>query len=360
MAHLPQPIARVRHALRTFLDRRRADGALDDGDLLLVACSGGADSLALASQLAFLAPRSGLRGGLVTVDHRMQAGSGAQARAVAQAGADFGLDPVLVRAAPERAASEGTGPGAPPAGLGPEGTARRVRYAALAQAAAETQARAILLGHTMEDQAETVLLGLLRGAGTRALAGMAPTRATYWRPLLGVRRADTEAACAALGLTPWHDPTNAPDGPWRILAGGPLPRAAIRHHVLPATARALDQDPVPALARTAELARVDSDYLDALARDHHHLIDTGPGGHLGAAVGDLTALPQALRWRVLRELLTRAGSAPRALTMAHVREVDGLLTDWRGQAWVEVPGGLRVRRACGRLDAVAPPPMEKP
>lgn len=353
MAALPPAVARVRGALREFLTERRAEGALADGDLLLAACSGGADSVALAAQLAFLAPRLGLRGGLVTVDHGMQEGSAHQAARVARLGRDLGLDPVLIKT-PELPSA---------GGLGPEGQAREMRYAALEHAVSGSGARAVLLGHTMEDQAETVFLGLLRGAGTRAVAGMRPERGNLWRPLLRVRRADTEAACRDLGISVWQDPANQPDGPWRTVAGGPLPRAALRHHFLPALHEALEQDPIPPLARTAELAAADSDLLEALAAEHFRLIHAAvPGaGEARASIDtdELQRIPAPLRWRVLRELLIRAGAPAAQISMTHVRGVDALVVDWRGQRGASVPGGLQVRRTCGRLEVVTQPPLER-
>src|SRR5699024_10892879 len=137
----------------------------------------------------------------------------------------------------------------------PEAAARTARYAALADAAQD--AAAVLLGHTIDDQAETVLLGLGRGSGARSLAGM-PAAAGLWRrPFLGLRRSDTEACCTALGLGWAEDPTNAPDGPWRRADGGPLRRAAVRHHVLPALEDALGPGVAEALARTAQRLRDD-------------------------------------------------------------------------------------------------------
>lgn len=346
MAHLPAPIAAVRGAVRNFLDGRRRAGTLRDDDLVLVACSGGADSVALAAALAFLAPRMGLRAGLVTVDHAMQDGSADQATKVVRLGADLGLEPT-------RAAT--VDPGTVTAS-GPEGTARELRYAALERVAEEYGANAVLLGHTMEDQAETVLLGLSRGAGPRAVAGMPAARGRFWRPLLSVRRRDTEDMCTELGLPVWEDPTNRPDGPWRTAAGAPLPRAALRHEVIPDLARALGQDPVPALARTARLAREDSDHLDALAAAHFHLITTDP---TAIDIKPVEALPPALRWRTLRELCLRAGAPAAALGMTHVLAVDALITDWRGQAGISLPGGLRARRSCGRLYVITPPHLEQ-
>jgi len=361
MAHLPRAIARVRHALREFLTARREDGSLAQGDLLLVGCSGGADSLALASQLAFLAPRMGMRAGLVTVDHRMQEGSAEQAARVTEQGQRLSLDPSIIREV-----VPGDGPAAPGVGLGPEGAARELRYAAFEEVLGETGARAVLLGHTMEDQAETVLLALARGAGTRTIAGIPPIRGQFWRPLLGVRRAETAATCEELELPVWQDPANAPDGPWLTAQGRPLPRAALRHSVLPELALALGRDPVPALARTADLARSDADFLDAAAREHFTLIEEAPArettvasGTTSLAVEGAAALAAPLRWRLLREFLLRAGAPEGQVSMRHIYSVDTLLTDWRGQRGVSVPGDLQVVRSYGRLYIVTPPNLER-
>ena len=182
----PRPaVAEIRNAVRDSLQD------LGPGDLVLAACSGGADSLSLAAALAFVAPRQRLRAGAVTVDHGLQAGSAERARAVAATLTGLGLDPVeCVPVTVPRGGAHG----------GPEAAARTARYAALDDAAQRTGASVVLLGHTLDDQAETVLLGLARGSGPRALAGMAARRGHYRRPLLAVRRGVTADACAALGL----------------------------------------------------------------------------------------------------------------------------------------------------------------
>ena len=208
---------------------RRSLVGLAPGDLVLAACSGGPDSLALAAALAFEAPRLGLRGGGVTVDHGLQPGSAAQARRVTAVLTGLGLEPVhSVRVGP-------AGPG------GPEAAARAARYQALDDTASAAGAVSVLLGHTLDDQAETVLLGLARGSGARSLAGMAPASGRYLRPLLGIRRAQTRAACAALGLQPWDDPQNHDPG---------YARARVRHQVMPALAAALGPGLAQALARS--------------------------------------------------------------------------------------------------------------
>ncbi|MGB6454846.1 MAG: tRNA lysidine(34) synthetase TilS, partial [Streptosporangiaceae bacterium] len=257
----PHPaVAAVRRAVRVSL----AD--LEPGDLALAACSGGADSLALAAALAFEAPRAGLLAGGVTVDHGLQVGSPARARQVTEVMTALGLSPVLsVAVTVERPGGRGgssprVAAAAAAAGAsrypGPEAAARNARYAGLEQAAETTGASRVLLGHTLDDQAETVLLGLARGSGARSLAGMARSSGRYLRPLLGIRRDQTRAACTALGLEPWDDPQNADPA---------LTRARVRGQLMPAIAEALGPGVAEALARTADLLRADAEVLDGLA-----------------------------------------------------------------------------------------------
>ncbi|GIG35384.1 tRNA lysidine(34) synthetase TilS [Cellulomonas pakistanensis] len=332
--------------------RGAVSGALGDvpaGALVLVACSGGPDSLALAAGAAFVAGSRARRGepswrvGAVVVDHRLQPGSGEVAARAAAACRALGLDPVEVPAV------DATGPG------GPEAAARDARYAALDDAATRLGAAAVLLGHTRDDQAEGVLLGLARGSGARSLAGMPAARGLLRRPLLGLARADTLAACAALGLDPWHDPTNSPaDGD----AGAPA-RSRVRARVLPVLEQELGPGVAAALARSAELLREDADALDALAaellaRAGAAAADDGaPAVLLDAAV--LAAAPAALRNRALRAAAVRAGSPPGSVTRAHVAALAALVTDWRGQGPVHLPGRVAAARACGRLALGATP-----
>ncbi len=318
-------VAEVRTAVRGCL----AD--LAAGELVLVACSGGADSLALAAATAFTAPRLGLRAGGVTVDHGLQPRSAERAEKVAGLLGELGLDPV--RSAAVTVAQPG--PGAP----GPEAAARVARYGALDAAAAEYGAAAVLLGHTLDDQAETVLLGLARGSGGRSLAGMPARRGPYRRPLLAVRRAATTAACAELGLEPWQDPHNAD---FRFA------RARVRHQVMPALEAALGPGVAEALARTAGQLRADAECLDDLA-----FAESGQlrqeGDPAGLDVAALAALPAAIRTRVLRDAAVMAGCPPGALAAGHVGAVDALVTAWRGQRWTDLPGGVRASRRAGKV-----------
>jgi tRNA(Ile)-lysidine synthase len=316
----PHPaVAQVR------LGVRRCLAGLAPGGLVLAACSGGADSLALAAALAFEAPRLELRCGGVTVDHGLQAGSAERARQVVAVLTALGLDPVQsVRVSP-------SGPG------GPEAAARAARYQALDDAAIAAGAVSVLLGHTLDDQAETVLLGLARGSGARSLAGMPARRGRYLRPLLTVRRAQTRAACAALRLEPWEDPHNRDPA---------YARARVRHQVMPALTDALGPGIAEALARSAGQLRADADVLDALAQQEFERI------HSGDAAFDadgLAGLPAAIRTRVLRAAATAAGCPAGALTERHIAGLDALVTGWHGQRWTDLPGGVRGLRRCGKL-----------
>jgi tRNA(Ile)-lysidine synthase len=317
-------VAEIRAAVRGCLSDLAA------GDLVLAACSGGADSLAMAAALAFLAPRAGLRGGGVTVDHGLQPGSAGRAADVAALLGTLGLDPV-------RTAAVTIAPGS---GAGPEAAARAARYRALDEVSGQCGAAAILLGHTLDDQAETVLLGLARGSGGRSLAGMPARRGRYRRPLLAVRRATTIAACAELGLQPWQDPHNSDDR---------YARARVRHQALPALEAALGPGVAESLARTAGQLRADAECLDDLAFAESGRLRGDCSDPAGLDVSWLLSLPTAIRTRVLRDAAIMAGCPHGALTARHVEQVDALVTGWRGQRWTDLPGGVRARRRDGRV-----------
>ena len=331
----------VRASLTSFIDEAGAPPAL------VVGLSGGADSLALALTTIDVAARAGIPVVTVTVDHGLRAGSGEEARRVADLAASLGA-----RAVVETVSVEGPG--------GPEGSARDARRAAL-RAVAHCEGAPILLGHTMDDQAETVLLRLARGSGPSSLRAIAPVSrdddgVTWLRPLLGLRRTDTEQACAQAGLAPLQDPTNDIDGPWRAADGSPLRRSALRHTAIPALASALGVDPVPALARTAALCAADDDALtqwaSALAASatpgEEHDSETG---HPSLAVSALLGAPRAVRTRALREAARAARI--RALSSAHVDALDDLVVAWRGQGPINLPGGTASRVGRGAHARIA-------
>ncbi|MGH3201484.1 MAG: tRNA lysidine(34) synthetase TilS [Streptosporangiaceae bacterium] len=317
---LDPAVAAVRDAVKKTVED------LEPGQLVLAACSGGADSLALAAALAFVAPRAGLRAGGVTVDHGLQKNSAERATVTTALMGKLGLDPALsIKVTPAK---------------DNEAAARAARYNALDQAARESDAAAILLGHTLDDQAETVLLGLARGSGSRSLAGMAKHRGVYRRPLLGLRRATTAAACAELGLDPWQDPHNHD---FRFA------RARVRHQLMPVLEEVLGPGVAEALARTAGQLRADAECLDDLAFAESGQLRADCSDPAGLDAGRLKDLPKAIRTRVLRDAAIMAGCPPGALTAGHVERIEDLVTGWRGQRWVDLPGGLRARRRAGKV-----------
>lgn len=289
---------------------------------VLVACSGGPDSVALAAALAFEGDRAGIRAGAVIVDHGLQAGSDDIARSAAALCREMGLDPVEVVRADVRQT-----------GAGLEADARSARYAAIEAAADRLHAAAILVGHTRDDQAEQVLLGLSRGSGARSLSGMPVRRDRYIRPLLALPRATTLAACAAYGIEPWNDPHNSDDSFRRVRARRLL--ATLESELGPGFAAAL--------ARSADLLREDADHLETLAIRARAQLPEAPG-EPGVDLEALAALPRAIRTRVWRLLAAEAGAPLADVSAAHVESLDALLTSWHGQGPLHVPGGIAVAR----------------
>jgi tRNA(Ile)-lysidine synthase len=324
MARIAPPVAAIRRAVRRCL----AD--LPRGSVVLVACSGGADSLALAAATRFVADRLGLAAGLVSVDHGLQAGSADRAESVVGWARAAGFEPV------ELATVDVWGlPG------GPEAAARTARYAALSAAADRHGAAAVLLGHTRDDQAETVLLALARGAGPRGLAGMPYRKGVFVRPLLDVARADTRKACAALGLASWEDPHNTDPA---------FARSRVRAEALPALIAALGPGVVDNLARTAALLAADTAVLDSLAEAALGACRAGAA----LSVPSLAGLDPAIRTRVLHAWARELGAPPSALAHRHVEALDALVSGWHGQGPTALPGGILVGRRAGQLVRVDP------
>ncbi len=333
---LTPAIADARRAVRESLATIASDAGdpPDPHPLVLVALSGGADSLALAAATAFEASRAGLAAGAVVVDHGLQENSDAVAVRAADQARALGLDPVVLT----RVAVEAAHP------AGPEGAARAARYAALDAEAARLGARALLLAHTHDDQAETVLLGLARGAGAASLSGMAPvTPATdavpaRLRPFLGLRRADTEACCADSGLEPWHDPHNADPS---------YARVRVRRSVLPVLEAQLGPGIAEALARTAEQLREDDTTLHDMAIETiEDLVEPAEAG-IAISAGALDANPPSLRNRIIRYVV--ASEFGVALSRSQTLAVAALVTDWHGQKGVDLPG-IRVVRQGARVE----------
>ncbi|KAB1653631.1 tRNA lysidine(34) synthetase TilS [Pseudoclavibacter chungangensis] len=315
---LTPPVADIRRAVRGVLK-----GSTAPGDLVLVALSGGPDSLALAAATAFEAPRAGRRAGAVIIDHGLQPDSAAVAERAASQARELGLDPVIV----VRVTVTETD------GEGPEAAARTARYEAIEATRKELGASAVLLGHTLDDQAETVLLGLARGSGGKSLHGMAIETGALLRPLLGVRRADTVQACADQGLEPWIDPHNSDPAYTRV---------RVRERVLPMLEEELGPGISEALARTATTLREDSETLDALALEWaHEVVSTDADGRISLDVGGIVTQPPALRQRICRIVAEQGFGV--SLSRRHTMAVAALATEWRGQGPVDLPG-IRVER----------------
>lgn len=301
--------------------RRAVERCVPDVDsTLLVACSGGPDSLALVAAVV----ATGRPAAAAVVDHGLQEASSDVAARAARQCRDLGLGQVAV-----------INTEVVVRGDGPEAAARAARYRVLAQQAETIGAGAVLLGHTRDDQAETVLLGLARGSGVRSLAGMPRSRGIFRRPFLAEPRSLIRDAIAELDVEPWDDPHNSDPA---------YLRSRVRSSVLPLLEAELGPGVAEALARTAEQARADADALDAWA--------DRAGAELSRRdwpVDGLLQLPRAVRLRVLRDALRGSGSPGTDLTARHLAEVDRLLTDWRGQGPLHLPGRINVTRGYGRL-----------
>lgn len=302
---------------------------------VLVACSGGPDSLALAAMAAYFARRGHVQGhpitvGAVVVDHQLQPGSAQVAASTAAVLKELGLDPVLVRAVDVVST-----------GVGPEAAARDARHAALEAAAGEVNADAVLLGHTLDDQAEQVLLGLARGSGTRSLAGMRPARGLLLRPFLGLRRADTLEICAAEDLDPWHDPTNLDPA---------YARSRTRVEVLPLLEEKLGPGVAESLARTASILQLDADYLDDTAGAAYEQLADRAEGEVNLPEAALTSLAPAIRFRVIAKAAADVGG--QQPSYQRLLAAEALLRRTGSAGPVELPGGVSVfRLSLAQLDA---------
>ncbi|CAB4907198.1 MAG: tRNA lysidine(34) synthetase TilS [Actinobacteria bacterium] len=310
-----------------------------DAPLVLVALSGGPDSLALAVALGFEQGKCGVRAGAVIVDHGLQEGSGAVAERAAEQARAAGLDPIVVR----RVAVTDEGGG-------PEADARAARYSAFGEVARETGATAVLIGHTLDDQAETVLLGLARGSGARSLAGMrlvshrsfapdvnadaAEQELAIVRPLLGLRRLIVSQSLTDQGIEPWFDPHNADPS---------FARVRVRANVLPVLEAELGPGVAEALARTAGQSADDADVLEELAAD---VLDRARNGSGKLSTLILEQAQPALASRAVRTWLSEEIPG-REFSQSHVLSILELVTEWRGQAGIDVPGGRVTREADG-------------
>ena len=313
----------LRSAVRPFLENLTA------GDSAIVAVSGGADSLALAYALIKEAPNLAITLIAVTVDHQLQTGSADQAKKVQEQLKAMGYQEVIIEKVSVVEKS------------GIEADARTARYAALDAIAHAYGASQVFLGQTRDDQAETVLLGLARGSGTRSLSGMATVNGKYARPFLQLTRVQTVAACAEAEITAWNDPHNVNEQ---------FSRVRVRNKVMPIMEEEIGPGIAAALARSAAILRDDADALDEMAQAVISRVDLSD---LDCAA--LAELPRAIRSRVLRAAIYAAGAPNGSVSADHLSGVEALITSWRGQGEASLPGGVKVARISGRLSLLARP-----
>ncbi|MEO0048677.1 MAG: hypothetical protein RL556_9 [Actinomycetota bacterium] len=316
-ARLTPAVANTRRLVRAALHN------LDAGELVLVACSGGADSLALAAAAAFEATSKNgvaVRVGGVIIEHGLQAETAQVAAETKIKLEGLGLSPVIIAAV--KVGKVG----------GVEAAARTARYQAIERVAHETGASAVMLGHTLNDQAETVMLGLARGSGARSLSAMTAESGLYRRPFLSLSRAETEQACLDQGMEFWNDPHNVNERYMRV---------RVRRNVLPVLEEQMGPGIIDALARTADQAREDETALAELALQAFDEIGKIKGTSIEISATDFKNLPLAVRHRITILVIEKL-RAP-ALARVHVLAVDELVDAWHGQKSLTLPG-VRVER----------------
>jgi tRNA(Ile)-lysidine synthase len=306
----------VRNAVRVWLEKFEA------GDKVLVAVSGGADSLALAHALSVEAKLLAITVIGVTVDHQLQKESAVQAQVVKNQLEELDLKCVVKKVQVD-------------VQNGLEASARTARYKSLNETAHSENAVAVLLGHTQDDQAETVLLGLARGSGTRSLSGMAAHNGIYIRPLLGLTREVTESYCKELNLSFWKDPHNQDPQ---------FARVRVRTQAIPVLEKTIGPGISEALARSSQILRDDADALDHWAEREAMKLDLSD-----LECAHLEAMPKAIRSRVLRIAIYAQGAPSGSVTAEHMSVIEALITAWNGQGASNLPGGVKVERISGRL-----------
>jgi len=311
------PLYQIRLAVRSELEDIAA------GDSVLVAASGGADSSALAAALLLECKTKSIKVIALIIDHGLQKNSADVTHETKRTLTKIGYENIEIR----RVTVEITD--------GLEASARRARYQALNDVANSHNAVAVFLGHTKDDQAETVLLGLARGSGSRSLSGMASRVDRYRRPLLSITRAQTEAACEEAGIKFWQDPHNQ---------SMEFTRVRVREVVLPTMEKEIGPGISDALARSAKLLRDDADALDYLSDEIFSKLEPA-----SLEISKLESQPRAIRTRVLRKAIYLAGAPQGSLSAEHIEPVEALITAWKGQGPISLPGGVTVARISGRL-----------
>ena len=303
----------IRKAVKPWLE--------DNSQPILFGCSGGTDSMALALALFIESENKNIIP--VVVDHDLQPGSAQTTLNTIERLKRIGFKQIETAKA-QVVLTDGL-----------EASARRARYQIFNQFIDAYNAKYFLLAHTLNDQAENVLLGLARGSGTRSLSGMAAQNNKFVRPLLKISRATTHAACIEGGVDIWEDPHNSDQR---------FTRVRVRQNILPIIEENLGPKIIEALARSSDLLRDDADALDSFANEFFDQVDK-----LNLEVNDLVRLPKAIRTRVLRLAIYNAGAPAGSLSAEHISGVESLISEWHGQKEVALPGNVKVFRNSGRI-----------
>ena len=303
----------------------------DAGDLVLVGCSGGADSLALAWTTLVVGKRLEIKTGAVIVDHQLIPESNSVALNAKKQCEELGIQEVIVKKVNVEQTHEGL-----------EAAARIARYEAFENVLHETNAQAILLAHTQDDQAETVLMRLTRGSGAKSLSGMAQVSGKYLRPFLHLRKKLVHDSLDLIGLKAWQDPANTDHQFLRV---------KVRHELMPKIVEVLGESAISSLDKTSQLLRLDNQALEELAQQ---FFESQKDVKInGLEISELEKLPEAIRTRVLRIFAIASGVHPGPFSFEHIEAIDALVKNWHGQGNVDLPGFIQATRVNGSLRFVA-------
>jgi tRNA(Ile)-lysidine synthase len=303
----------------------------DAGDYVLVGCSGGADSLALAWTTLVVGKRLELKTGVIIVDHQLFPESNSVALNAKKQCEDLGIEEVIIKKVNVEQNHEGL-----------EAAARIARYEAFENVLQETNAQVILLAHTQDDQAETVLMRLTRGSGAKSLSGMAQVSGKYLRPFLHLRKKLVHDSLDLIGLKAWQDPANTDHQFLRV---------KVRHELMPKIVEVLGESAISSLDKTSQLLRLDNQALEDLAQQFFG--SQKDVKTKGLEISELEKLPEAIRTRVLRICAIASGVHPGPFSFEHIEAIDALVKNWHGQGNVDLPGFIQATRVNGSLRFVA-------
>ena len=290
----------------------------EPADNILVACSGGADSLALAWTSQVVTKRIGLNLIAVIIDHQLIKESSQVAQDAKKKCKDFGIEKVVIKQIEVKDDKDGL-----------EAAARKARYEAFEELVNEFNAKAVLLAHTQDDQAETMLMRLTRGSGAKSLSAMKEVSGKYLRPFLHIRKQVLVDALEKENISYWQDPANTN---YKFL------RAKVRHELMPKLIEVLGDSAIDSLDRTSGLLKEDNEALESIALESYEKLNKE------LKVQELEKLPTAIRKRVIKIAALNSGVTPGPFSFEHIEAIDALVTNWRGQGNVDLPGFIQASR----------------